>query len=163
MLIAVSGLPGTGKTYFATRLAAALDWLHFNTDQVRTKLGLRGDYAPEIKQQVYDHLFDRAFAALEDHRGVVIDATFSEQHYRDQLTLQATKGGYAVNFIEMTAEDETIRQRVSEDREDSEAGLAVYQKIKETYDPILKPHLTFNSTHQSVEEMIERTIDYFSL
>lgn len=163
MLIAVSGLPGTGKTYFATRLAAALDWPHFNTDQVRTKLGLRGDYAPEIKQKVYDHLFDRAFEALDDHQGVVIDATFSEQHYRDQLILQATKRGYTVNFIEMTAEEETIRQRVSEDREDSEAGQAVYQKIKETYEPIPEPHLTFNSTFVPVDEMIEKTIATLSL
>jgi hypothetical protein len=63
----------------------------------------------------------------------------------------------------MTAEEETIRQRVSEDREDSEAGLAVYQKIKEKYEPIPEPHLTLNSTHQSVEEMIERTIANLSL
>lgn len=161
MLIAVLGLPGTGKTYFATRLAEVLDWPHFNTDQVRTTLGLRENYAQEIRQQVYNHLFAWAFEALDDQQGVIIDATFSEQHYLDQLMLQAKQKEWVVNFIEMTAKEDTIRQRVSRDREDSEAGWEVYLKMKETYDPIQEPHLTFNSTHQSVKEMIERTIDYF--
>lgn len=157
MLIVVLGLTGTGKTYFAKRLAKAINGPHNNTDDVRRRLGLREKYTEEAKQQVYEALFDWALNALATHAKVIIDATFSEQPYRNQLMRQVKEKGYSLYFIEMTAEEETIRARVSQAREDSEAGVEVYEKMKKTYDPVKSPFLTFNSTSQSVEEMIDQT------
>jgi predicted kinase len=163
MLIVVFGLPGTGKTYFARRLAKALAWPHENTDGIRQRLGLRANYSPEAKQQVYNALFAFALNALERHPGVIIDATFSRRAYRNQLKKMAAQKGYAVYFIEMTAEEDTIRQRVIRDREDSEADEDVYQKMKQTYDPVEEPYLSFNSTYQSVEHMIKQTRSSLSI
>ncbi|MEQ9439990.1 MAG: ATP-binding protein [Cyclobacteriaceae bacterium] len=157
MLIVILGLTGTGKTYFAKRLAKALAWPHNNTDQARARLGLRENYSSEAKQQVYEELFAWTLNELSQTSGVVIDATFSQQRYRDQLVEQVAEKGYPIYFIEMTAEDDTIRERVSQDREDSEADMAVYLKMKKTYDPVKEPFLTFNSTYQSIEEMIDQT------
>ena len=163
MLIVVLGLTGTGKTYFAKRLAKALDWPHNNTDSVRERLGLLENYSEEAKQQVYEALFSWTVDTLSEQTNVVIDATFSEQHYRDQLVRQVQNTGNPIYFIEMTAEEKSIRERVSQDREDSEADWEVYQKMKKTYDPVRDPFLTFDSTHQSVEEMIKQTRSSLSI
>ena len=44
MLIAVMGLPGSGKSYFAHKLAGKLKAIYIGSDQVREKLDLLGEY-----------------------------------------------------------------------------------------------------------------------
>ena len=56
MVVIVFGLPGSGKSYFASRLAKKLEADYISSDQVRKKLFTRPDYSEEGKKQVYKKL-----------------------------------------------------------------------------------------------------------
>ena len=163
MLIIVLGLPGTGKTYFAQQLAERIAIPHFNTDQVRDELNLKGHYDGAAKQQVYDQLFQKALDAFEAHSAVIIDATFSQKHHREQIKKLTERKGQPLYFIKMTADEATIRQRVAQSRKDSEADFSVYQQVKQAFHPLEEPHLTLNSSQQSAEEMVVQVLSHLSL
>ena len=65
----------------------------------------------------------------------------------------------------MTADEATVRERVSQSRKDSEADYEVYLKIAQRYDPLTEdePHLTLDSGQQSAEEIVIQTLSYLSL
>jgi len=44
MIIIVCGLPGSGKSFFAHRLAAKLDALHISSDKTRKEMKTLGHY-----------------------------------------------------------------------------------------------------------------------
>ena len=53
MLLLVSGLPGTGKTFFAEHLSRQLNAEHLNTDKIRKQEIENRSYSEEKKQLVY--------------------------------------------------------------------------------------------------------------
>lgn len=154
MLIIISGLPGTGKTTFATALARRLKARHLNSDIVRDELDKRGHYDAETKQLIYREMYNRAADSLQRGETVIIDATFYKSAYRKPYLDLAGAKGYPLKWIEMKSNEETIRQRVSQKRDYSEADFSVYQKIKEAYETMEMPHLNLSSDKFNMEEML---------
>ncbi|NRB51845.1 MAG: AAA family ATPase [Saprospiraceae bacterium] len=159
-LLIITGLPGTGKTTVATALSERLSAAHFNTDMLRTALGLRGQYDQETKAQVYSILLARAKDAIRDGKTVVIDGTFYQAKLRARFEQLANAEGVPVHWIELSADTEVIRKRVSKQRAYSEADFEVYQKIKESYEPILAPHLSLRSEDTNLQHLIGEILSY---
>jgi len=162
-MVMVTGLPGTGKTTFAKELAEQLDAQHLNTDIIRDELGKRGQYDPETKAAVYDSMLRKADRLLSDNQKVVIDGTFYRAELRERFVKIARKHQIDLRWIELRADEEVIRQRVSKKREYSEADFNVYQKVKEAYQPLEQSHLVLWSDQLSLEEMVERAQDFLIL
>ncbi|MEC3957913.1 AAA family ATPase [Nocardia sp. CDC153] len=86
-LALVGGLPGTGKSTVATRLAAATGARVISSDTVRAELRAAGTitgqgghygtgaYRPAARALVYDQLLERARTELELGRSVILDAS----------------------------------------------------------------------------------------
>ncbi len=155
MLILISGLPGTGKSTLARAYAAACDATHFNSDVLRRELGLMGHYLPADKQKVYDALLDRTREALQSDRQVVVDSTFFKASLREPFEQIAAECRAPVYWVEVKAPEQVIAERVKKPRTDSEAGFAVYLKIREEYEPITAPHLVLWSDTMPLEKMVE--------
>jgi predicted kinase len=153
-LVLVAGLPGTGKTYFAERLATQLQAHHLNTDGTRERLGLTGQYAPEIKQQVYHSLYQLTRQYLYWGEGVVLDATFHLASRRAEALELAQQAQVPCRMIRITARDNLIRNRLDRPRPDSEADEEVYDSLRVTEEPILHPHLVLISGDQTIDEMV---------
>jgi hypothetical protein len=93
-LVLVGGLPGTGKTTLALGLAEALGATVLRSDEVRKELaGLPADepagaafaegiYKPEATADTYREVLRRAQVALVRGETVVVDASFSAEHWR---------------------------------------------------------------------------------
>jgi len=160
MLIAITGLPGTGKSTFARALAERLEAAHFNTDIIRDALNLRGQYDVSSKEKIYDELLHRTAAALADKRTVIVDATFYKKDLRDQFNTLATDHHQAVQWIEIRADEAVIKQRVQQKRQYSEADFDVYLQIKAKFEPLQQPHLTLWSDRMEVEEMVRHTLEH---
>lgn len=94
-LVLVGGLPGTGKTTLAGRLADRLGAVLLSSDRIRKeRAGLppdapapagfeRGIYRPERTEDTYAQLLARARRLLERGETVILDASWNRAAHRD--------------------------------------------------------------------------------
>ena len=155
-LILVAGLPGTGKTTFATRLAEEIGAVHLNSDKMRFRMGGMGHYDPGDKEAVYRALQSEVRKGLLAGHTVVVDATFFKDALRTPFEQLAEACQAPVCWIEIRAEESTVRKRVARKRAFSEADFGVYQKIKSTCEPLDMDRLILWSDHMTPEEMAAR-------
>ena len=122
MLVAIGGLSGTGKSVLARALAPDVNpdpgavvlrsdvlrkqLLHFNeTDRLP-----KSAYQPEITQQIYEGLSQRATRILSQGHSVVVDAVFADQKERTAIRDVGRKLG--VGFVGLYLQtDLATRQR----------------------------------------------------
>ncbi|MBL7805274.1 MAG: AAA family ATPase [Saprospiraceae bacterium] len=160
VLILVCGLPGTGKTTVASAFAAATGALHVNSDVLRKKLGLMGHYTPADKARVYEALIEEAKTALMGKRPVIVDSTFYQEKIREPFRRLATDCGAELYWIMVGASEPVIRERVGKERADSEADFAVYEKIRDAFEPLAGPCLQVWSDRQSLPDMVTAIGEY---
>lgn len=161
-MVIIAGLPGSGKTYLATRLAARLGAVHISSDRVRKTMGALGKYSPKEKLNVYSEMIKLTEKALRNGETVLVDATFYQQKMRDSFAKLATELATPVAVIEVWANEKLARQRVSKHREDSEAGVETYERIKAAFDEITQPHLRLESLDTNIDSMLSKSIEYIN-
>lgn len=160
MIVAVAGLPGSGKSFFAQRLAEQLDAVYLSSDHVRKASNALGRYSSADKQAVYDRMLALSEAALAQKKTVVADATFYRKAIRRQFARLAQKWQVPVRFILVYADDSLIRERLSRQRPDSEANYSVHLKIKEQFEPVKAPCLELRSSNDNIDMMISQALHY---
>lgn len=163
MLIVVCGLPGSGKSYFASHLAKELNAVHLKSDAVRKDLQMMGNYDETIKNQVYEEMIKRAWYQVQNNETVILDATFNQAETREMVKAQAQALHEPLYFIYLKADDAIIYERVSKERPDSEADFRVYQKLKAERDPFEEDHLELDSGRDTVNNMIAKTKTFLGL
>ena len=151
-MVAVSGLPGSGKSYFSQRLAERVPLLVVESDLMRRSLFARPDYSPDESTR----LFSACHALLRDllfqRVPVLVDATSLTEAHREALysIADATRAGLVL--VSLTAPAEVVRRRLAArvtetDREDhSEAGWDVYLKMLPTGEPIGRDHFLVDTS-----------------
>ncbi len=159
MVIIVYGLPGSGKSYFASRLAKTIDADYVNSDRVRKEMYASRTYSPQEKESVYNEMLVRMKEAVQQNRHVVLDGTF---HKRDTRKLfikeMEEKGG--IYFIEVQADENITSKRLKKERPYSEADFEVYKLIREDNEPLTDPHLLLQSTDDNIDNMIQKASTY---
>ncbi|MDN3670532.1 ATP-binding protein [Echinicola jeungdonensis] len=160
MMIIVAGLPGSGKSFFAVRLADRVGAQYINSDKVRNALKKRGQYSLSDKFKVYREMVQLAEEGLQKKLPIVVDATFYLRSIRDMFYDLAGKWGVPVFLIEIIAKENLIQKRLRQDRKDSQADFLVYQKVKEAFELIGRPHLILKSTDDNIEQLLEDALQY---
>ncbi len=160
MLILIAGLPGTGKTTIAKAFTNKYGAAHFNSDQMRRELGLWGSYRPEDKTRVYEELLARTGEALTAGKTVVVDSTFYRAKLREKFIELAENQGVKLKWILAIAPTETLLQRVTAPRPDSEANAAVLKKIQAEFEPLVQPHFTVDTSKSSPEAIADAIHSY---
>ncbi len=162
MIILVSGLPGSGKSYFAEKLAARLEAEYLNSDQVRLTMKALGKYSFQDKLRVYHEMANQTTGLLTEKKTVVVDATFYRQRTCDLFFKLAMEKSIPIRIIEVIADEALIRERLNEPREFSEADFAVYEKVRDEFEKITAPHLILQSTNDNIIVMLNKAIQYIS-
>ena len=160
ILIIVFGLPGTGKTTFATELAKELKIVHFNTDMIRHKLGKSGQYDTQTKSLIYKEMLRLTELELKEGNNVIVDGTFYKKSLREQYEKLANYYAAEVKRIEMRAAEAIVLERLSEARRYSEADQTVYQIITGEFEAEDKPVQVLYSDKQEIGEMVEEALAY---
>ncbi|WP_162342967.1 AAA family ATPase [Cyclobacterium salsum] len=163
MLVLVMGLPGTGKSFFAKRLAEMSEMVYLNSDQVRIELGLRGRYSSDDRQKVYAALVGQTKGLLNDKKSVLVDATFQRKKNRREFQGLAKKLNCPIAFIRVWAEEGLVEKRLAIEREESDADFSVYQKLKLDFDPLEGDYLDIRSEDGKIDRMIQQALDYLKL
>ena len=159
MIVFVFGLPGTGKSYFASRLAKMIDASYVNSDRVRKELFAQRTYSYHEKKVVYDTMLGKTKEAIATGQNLVLDATFHKKETRDTFMKQLSDQG-EVFYIGLHSVESTIKERLKKSRPYSEADFEVYKLIQQQWEPFNEQHLVLESTNNNIEEMLLKAAQY---
>jgi predicted kinase len=160
MITIVAGLPGSGKSYFASRLAERLDARYINSDRLRKEMDRMGKYTFHDKLIVYLRMAEMMTSAVMQGRDVVVDATFFRRSFRNLFADIARRYQTPFFFIEVIADDAIVKERLSKPRKESEADYMVYLDLKTKFEPIEEPHLTLYSRNVPADKNLEAAMEY---
>jgi predicted kinase len=105
------GLPGSGKTTLARRLAVERDAFRFTKDELVLALG--GDlYDDELRDLVEAKLIELAFELLAAGRSCILDFGLWSREERDALRLRARAEGYRVELHVLDVEPDELLLRI---------------------------------------------------
>jgi adenylylsulfate kinase len=155
MIIAMAGLPGTGKSAIAARLRQELPAAVLDKDRIRAALFAPEhiEYSTEQDDFCMEIMLTTAAYLLGKGRGqhVILDGrTFSRQYQIVALDRFAAGHDVPLKIVECVCSDEVARQRLAQDVADGmhPAGnrdFSLYLAIKARYEPIREPKLVVNT------------------
>jgi predicted kinase len=173
MLIAMAGLPGTGKTTLATRLANELGGVVLSKDQVRAALFPAPvlDYSTAENEISMDAIFTAAAYIRKTfpERPVLIDGrTFLRSNQVHDLLALARSLEETPRIIECICSEDVVRQRLEADQvvgthPARNRTYALYLAVKEKAEPIQVPHLALDTGTRSLDECIEQSLRYLRI
>ena len=162
-LILVSGLPGTGKSFFCRKLAERLSFFILASDTLRKILYPSSQYK-EIENK---RLFSACHVLIEEllRKGipVIFDATNLLEHHREYLYRAAERTESKLILVWVEAPTELVRKRLlarekaAMPQDDSEAGWEVYNKMKPRKERISRNHLVVD-TSQDITTVIDKIV-----
>jgi hypothetical protein len=176
ILVLVSGLSGSGKTWLADRLAPALGAVHLRSDVERKRLaGLAelsrsgasiggGVYSKDFTARVYERLVGAAEDVLAGGYAAIVDATFAWRHDRDLFRALARRSGVIACLIHCRASHEALVSRIVErdlHRKDaSEADVAVLDWQTKNWESIATDEqwtvITVETAHVDLDDLHRR-------
>jgi predicted kinase len=157
--VIVFGLPGSGKSFIASRLAELINASYISSDELRMQLYAKRTYTEKEKLSVYDTMLLKMQEHLKQGENVVLDATFFKNTLRQKF-LDTSRLWAPVVFIEVTADENLTRERLKNKRLNSEADFEVYEKLKAEWEPLKDPHLILKSTNENLTELLQQAEDY---
>jgi aminoglycoside phosphotransferase family enzyme/predicted kinase len=150
-LVLVGGLPGTGKSTLADRLADGTGWTLLRSDEIRKDVaGVphvppapaapgEGLYGPALTAETYAALLDRAGRALERGESVILDASWADARHRDAAASLARST--ASDLVELCCRTpaelarQRIRARLARGDDPSDATPEVAAALAARFDP----------------------------
>jgi SHS2 domain-containing protein/predicted kinase len=162
-LVVFSGVPGSGKSYLARRVQPRLAAAIIETDYVRRLLFAMPCYSAQENAWVYTVCHALIAGRLAQGQTVVFDATNLLESGRRRLYAIARNAGARLVIVHTTAPDTVIRQRIAQRSQErdpgnhSEAGIAVYEALRQTEQPIRHAHIVIDTT-QDVAKAIQRIL-----
>ena len=100
--------------------------------------------------------------AIQKKLTVVLDGTFYKNSLRKKFEEAAAKYNEDIIYMEVIAEEDIIKERLSKPRQYSEADFEVYLKLKSTAEPMTKNHLVLKSSGNNIESMLSQALHYIN-
>lgn len=150
-LYLVCGEPGVGKSRVAETIAEWEDATRYATDEIRKQVyGPNPSYDREESQGTYDEMFRRAEVSLEAETSVVLDATFMLAKGRMRALELSIIHDVSFHPFRVECEPSVVKDRIrarqQEGSTDSDAGIEVYQSIRDRFEPVADTyHIIDNS------------------
>jgi predicted kinase len=169
VLVALAGLPGTGKSTLAGALAEALDAPLFDKDAVRAAL-----YAPErieYSREQDDFVMSLIHLAVEREvrrggRCAVLDGrTYSRTEQVDALAALAQRCAARLALIECVADEAVVRARLAADRGQHSAANRdpeLYLRLRASAEPITRAKLVVDTARGSTAEHVARCLEWIA-
>jgi predicted kinase len=161
--IIISGLPGTGKSYFCRRLAEHLPHVILESDALRNKLFANPTYSAEESAYLFRAIHCLMKNFLQKGIPIILDATNLARKHRERLYIIAERCHAKVIIVQMKAPPEVVQKRLNKraaannNGDKSTADWSVYKKMKTTVEIIDRHHFTVD-TSKDVTPSIEKIV-----
>ena len=160
-LIVVSGLPGTGKSYFCSQLAQRLSVIILESDALRKALFS----APSYSSQESSHLFRVCHLLIERllKRGIslIFDATNLSERHREHLYRIADHLDVKLVLVRVEAPPQVVYQRLKARQENSkaksDADWAIYQRMKPSVQKICRNYYAVD-TSRDITPVLDKIV-----
>ena len=151
-VIIVSGLPGTGKTYFCRRLVERLPFVILESDALRKRLFSNPTYTAEESAYLFRAIHYLMEDLLKKGIPVIVDATNLYKKHREHLYSIADRYSARLIIVCIKAPPEVVLKRLKKrvatknPQENSSADWAVYQKMRTSVETINRHHFTVDTS-----------------
>jgi predicted kinase len=162
-LVVVSGLPGSGKSYFCRRLASRHPIARLESDALRKALFGQPTHSPEESHR----LFAASHYVLDRLLGVgisaLLDATNLREVHRRQLYDIADRHSAKLVLVSLRAPAAVVSERLAararraDSADLSDAGPEVYERMRSQDEPIGRPHIVVD-TSADIEPAIDAVL-----
>jgi len=162
-LMIFSGLPGTGKTTLAKRLAARLNAVYLRADTIETALVQGG--IKDVGGLGYMVGYATAKENLILGNTVIADSVNPWELTRDAWRQAAKGAGAPFIDVEIICSDQREHRRRIENREIDIAGLkapAWQDVLDRDYHPWADPRIQIETAGRAVEEVLEGLLQHIS-
>ena len=166
-IVAMAGLPGTGKSTLAAAIARALGALILDKDEIRDEMfgPDRIEYSREQDDVCCRAMHERAGELLARGAEVVVldGRTYSKRYQVVELETMAERAGARLALIECTASDEVVRARLEHD---ARAGahpaknrdFELYRALRAAAEPIEREKLVIDTSRGALGEQASRCL-----
>lgn len=163
LLVAVSGLPGSGKSQLSRRIAAEAPVAVLESDALRKALFPEPTYSAPESSRLFRAVHALAAKLLRQRVAVILDATSLQEEHRWELRQVAERAGARLVLVWVEAPEvvvaERLRARVAYGPQGhSDADLEVYQRLKANAQEIREPHLRVD-TSRDVEPVVRTIVE----
>jgi predicted kinase len=170
MLIAMAGLPASGKSTLAAHLAEELGGVILSKDQVRAALFPPPvlDYSAaedDLSMEAIFHAAGYIRQTFPQHPVLIDGRTFLRSAQIDALFALAQSLGQAPRIIECVCAAEVARRRLEHDLASGQhpaknRTFALYRAVQEKAEPITVPHLVLDTGTTPLGECVRRSLGY---
>ncbi len=166
-LIALAGLPASGKSTLGRQLAKLLPGAILNKDQVRAVLFSPEDIEYSLSQDDFciEIMLQTACVLMAKGRTVLLDGRpFSRRYQVERLAAYAHKYHLPLKIIECVCPEAVVRQRLKQDIAQGShlaqnRDFEMYLKVKAQAEPIALPRLVVD-TSLPLDAVISSCLDY---
>ncbi|MBN1160367.1 MAG: ATP-binding protein [Dehalococcoidales bacterium] len=162
-IIVVSGLPGTGKSHFCRRLAECLPFFILESDALRKQLFPKPKYSAEESAGLFRAIYQLIEDLLKKGIPLILDATNLAKRHRERIYNIADRTGARLILVSVKAPPELVQKQLKKRLEsksandNSDAGWAVYQKMRPTEEKINRKHFSVD-TSRDITPIIDKVV-----
>lgn len=161
--VVVSGLPGTGKSYFCKKLAERVPFLILESDALRKALFSPSTYTPQESSRLFQAIHHLIECLLKRGIPLILDATNLSEKYRERLYNIADRLNFKLILVRVEAPPDLVQERLkarvqSKNPEDnSDADWGVYQKMELTVQKIRRNHYAVD-TSRDITPVLDKIV-----
>jgi len=161
--IIVSGLPGTGKSYFSNKLAERLTFKILESDALRKTLSPSPSYSADESARLFKAIHLLIEKLLKKGIPLILDATNLSERYRERLYSIAERLDAKLILVRVEAPPEVVYQRLKVRKQganldnNSDADWQVYKRMKPSVQKIYRNHYVVD-TSRDITPVINKII-----
>ena len=161
--VVVSGLPGTGKTYFCGKLTEKYDFCILESDALRKVLFPKPDYTAVESARLFSAIHSLIEWLLKLGLPVCFDATNLSESNREYLYRISERAGARIILISVEAPPEVVCRRLQARRtatnpeSKSDADWEIYRQMKPKAEKIRRNHFVVD-TSRDITPVINKVI-----
>lgn len=161
VLIVVSGLPGTGKSFFSKRLAERVPLLVLESDALRKDLFSLPSHSAGESSQLFRTIHLLIEELLKDGISLILDATNLSERSRERLYSIADGINARLVMVLVEAPPEVVRQRLEgragDPGDNSDADWSVYCQMRSSVERISRNHYVVD-TSRDIAPVIDKVV-----